>query len=102
MSEDGIDFGLLKKRLAAAREAEKPLTKAREQFIGELHPELTYEQKQELKRVQILEKRKAARLKWAHKVPKDFRCPVCGEIKLKRRQWVLDGKLVMCLVCHRL
>lgn len=38
------------------------------------------------------------------KIPTDRRCPICKELKLKRRQWVYpEGQLTaICITCHRL
>ena len=33
-------------------------------------------------------------------LPKDRRCPVCGKIRLRSRQWVFKYG-VMCLSCYR-
>jgi len=34
-------------------------------------------------------------------LPKDRRCPDCGQIKLKSRQWVIKDGIVTCLGCWR-
>ena len=34
-------------------------------------------------------------------LPRDRRCPICKEIKLNSRRWVIKDGLVLCLTCHR-
>lgn len=45
------------------------------------------------------ERRAIAREK---KIPKDRRCPRCGEVVLKSRSWVISSdNEAICLACHR-
>lgn len=34
-------------------------------------------------------------------LPSDLKCPQCGKVKSKSRQWVVIKKKAICLACHR-
>lgn len=35
-------------------------------------------------------------------LPRDRKCPVCKELKLKSRQWVVKHGIVCCVSCYRI
>lgn len=60
----------------------------------------------ELKRAQRAEREHKSRRTYrqaqrATGIPADRRCPDCGKIKLKSKQWVMQDGIVTCLSCWR-